>query len=298
MSKIDDRCRLLSSIEGVLVSSIASWGREKNRPNTTYPNSKEEEKAILNARIQIHERVTEPNGGRRPIDELLCACMHARAICNIAEDSDDDDSVQTDGSVLAEELTVAEMVHHGQVAEKELGLHPREDSRAYTNFHQAHFGQVAPVLLRCLLQKTIPPCSLHLILSVHRVFWKIIHSFTKLRQQEHLIIIPALRQMGCQYMVFQLESYFKTKGKLYDGSATLRLTGNDCRTLEENIQSFCQTFLDAPTVNNTRKLVPRFHYFWNLFSFGCLSLMSSGTYQPQQSGSTTFKTTWIGSQRT
>ena len=55
----------------------------KNRPNKTYPNSKEEEKTILNARIQIHERVTEPNGGRRPID-LLCACMHARALCAAA----------------------------------------------------------------------------------------------------------------------------------------------------------------------------------------------------------------------
>ena len=44
----------------------------KIRPNTTYPNSKEEEeKAILNARIQIHERVKEPNWGRRSIDELL-----------------------------------------------------------------------------------------------------------------------------------------------------------------------------------------------------------------------------------
>ena len=138
-------------------------------------------------------------------------CMRCKkpssAWAHIAVDSDDDDSVQTEGSVPAEELTVAEMVHHGQVAEKELGLHPREDSRAYTNFHQAHFGQVAPVLLPCLVQKTIPPCSLHLILSVHRMFWKIIHSFTKLRQQEHLII-PALRRMGCQYMAFQLESYF------------------------------------------------------------------------------------------
>ena len=59
-------------------------GKGKNRPNTTYSNSKEEEKAILKARIQIHERVTEPNGGRRSIDELLCACMHARAICAAA----------------------------------------------------------------------------------------------------------------------------------------------------------------------------------------------------------------------
>ena len=52
-------------------------GKGKNRPNTTYPNSKEEEKAILNAGIQIHERVREPNWGRRSIDQLLCACMHS-----------------------------------------------------------------------------------------------------------------------------------------------------------------------------------------------------------------------------
>ena len=52
-------------------------GKGKKRPHTTYPNSKEEEKAILNAWIQIHERVREPNWGRRSIDELLCACMHA-----------------------------------------------------------------------------------------------------------------------------------------------------------------------------------------------------------------------------
>ena len=102
---------------------------------------------------------------------------------NIAEDSDADDSVQTEGSVLAEEPAVAEMARQGQVAEKELGPHPRDDCRTYTNFHQVHFGQVDPVLLSCLVQKTITPCSLHLILSVHRVFWKIIHSFTKLRQQ-------------------------------------------------------------------------------------------------------------------
>ena len=50
-------------------------GKGKNSPDTTYPNSKEEEKAILNALIQICERVTEPNWGRRSIDELSCACM-------------------------------------------------------------------------------------------------------------------------------------------------------------------------------------------------------------------------------
>ena len=55
-------------------------GREKNSPNTTYPNSKAEEKAIPYARIQLHERVREPNWGWRSIDGRCCvhACMHAQ----------------------------------------------------------------------------------------------------------------------------------------------------------------------------------------------------------------------------
>ena len=86
VSEIDNRCRLLWSIVGVLVRSIASWGWGKIGQ---YDVSKIQRrgKAILNARIQIlqlHERVTEPNWGRRPIGELLCACMHARALCAAA----------------------------------------------------------------------------------------------------------------------------------------------------------------------------------------------------------------------
>ena len=50
---------------------------EKNRPNTTYPNSKEEDKAILNRgtnpiRNELESR-TEANV--RTTD--CCACMHA-----------------------------------------------------------------------------------------------------------------------------------------------------------------------------------------------------------------------------
>ena len=56
-------------------------GKGKNRPNTTYPNSKEEEKAILNARIQIHERVSESRtkADDRPTNYwqyCVHACMH------------------------------------------------------------------------------------------------------------------------------------------------------------------------------------------------------------------------------
>ena len=47
MSEIDE-----SSIVGVLVSSIASWGREK---------------IGIRAKSHPQEFVTEPNGGRRPI---------------------------------------------------------------------------------------------------------------------------------------------------------------------------------------------------------------------------------------
>ena len=36
-------------------------GNVNNRLNTTYPNSKEEDKAILDAGIEIDERVREPN---------------------------------------------------------------------------------------------------------------------------------------------------------------------------------------------------------------------------------------------
>ena len=77
VSEIGDRCRLLSGIVGVLVRSKASWGRQKISPIRRIQTPKDEEKAILNAQIQIHERVREPNWGRRSIDELLCACRHA-----------------------------------------------------------------------------------------------------------------------------------------------------------------------------------------------------------------------------
>ena len=60
VSEIGDWCQLISAIIGVLTRSKASW-EGKNRPNATYRNSKEEEKAILDAQIQFHERVREPN---------------------------------------------------------------------------------------------------------------------------------------------------------------------------------------------------------------------------------------------
>ena len=53
VSEIDDWCRLLSGTVGVLARSKRVGGSEKKRRNTTYPNSKEEEKS--------HPQRTKPN---------------------------------------------------------------------------------------------------------------------------------------------------------------------------------------------------------------------------------------------
>lgn len=69
-------------------------------------------------------------------------------------------------------------------------------------------------------------------------------SITKSRKAEHLIV-PALKKIGCHYLAFQMKSYYTSKGKYYDGSTTMRMTGNDCKRLEANIDTFLQTFLDT-----------------------------------------------------
>ena len=139
-------------------------------------------------------------------------------------------------------LTMDQMKEFGEKAVKQLGQNPREDQPAFKKFHVQHFGQIAPPLLSCLTHETMPVCSLHLILAVHRLFWKIIHSVAKARNQEELIV-PALKKIGCHYLAFQMKSYFNCKGKHYDGSSTMRMTGNDCKRLEANVEAFVSTFL-------------------------------------------------------
>ena len=106
-------------------------------------------------------------------------------------------------------------------------------------------------LFTSLWHQTMSPCALHLILSMHRLFWKVIHTFTKTRSQEHRIA-PALRKIGCHYIALQCEAYFKSKGKFYDGSKTLKPTGNDCKRLEEKINAFTRVFLQG---NETLKSI-------------------------------------------
>ena len=66
----------------------------------------------------------------------------------------------------------------------------------------------APVMFDGLIIKLLPPCGLHLILANHRYIWKFLHSVISKRSQENLIP-TALRKIGCSYLAFQLDCYFK-----------------------------------------------------------------------------------------
>jgi len=53
-----------------------------------------------------------------------------------------------------------------------------------------------------------PPCGLHLILAHHRYICKFLRETISKRSQEDLIPV-ALRKIGCNYLAFKLDSYFK-----------------------------------------------------------------------------------------
>ena len=77
MSDINDRCRLLSSIVGVLVSSIANWGREKLGPIRRINTPKKRKK-----QSSTHEsKFTNESQSRTEADDrstscCVHACMH------------------------------------------------------------------------------------------------------------------------------------------------------------------------------------------------------------------------------
>ena len=64
------------------------------------------------------------------------------------------------------------------------------------------------LLFDATILEFIPPCGLHLILAHHRYMWKFLHSIITKRSQEELFPV-ALRKIGCTYLAFQLDSYFK-----------------------------------------------------------------------------------------
>ena len=73
----------------------------------------------------------------------------------------------------ADSLSMTYMRQAGSEALAKLGESPKDGSKEYTLFHQAHFGQIAPPLLSCVEGITMPPCGLHLTLAIHRFFWKV-----------------------------------------------------------------------------------------------------------------------------
>ena len=89
---------------------------------------------------------------------------------------------------------------------------------------------------------TMGPCGLHLILALHRYLWKYMFSVIDKRKQEKLIP-DALRAISCGYLAYQYDSYFKCKGKQYDGSTSLKMIGNDCKLIEINIKKFLTVFI-------------------------------------------------------
>ena len=79
MSEIDDRCRLLSSIGGVLVSSIASWGREKIGPIRRIETPKKREKPCSTHESKFtNESQSRTEADDRSTNKNCCvhACMH------------------------------------------------------------------------------------------------------------------------------------------------------------------------------------------------------------------------------
>lgn len=58
-----------------------------------------------------------------------------------------------------------------------------------------------------------------------------------------LHFLDALRKIGCGFLGYQVDQYFKSKKKTYDGSETLKMIGNDCKIMEDNIDTFLYQFL-------------------------------------------------------
>lgn len=87
-------------------------------------------------------------------------------------------------------------------------------------------------------------CITLCILAHRRYLWKYLFDVVNKRNQENLIP-EALRAIGCTYLAYQYESYFKCKGKHYDGSSSLKMIGNDCKLIELNMEKFLTTFIKA-----------------------------------------------------
>nr|XP_047125438.1 uncharacterized protein LOC124807535 [Hydra vulgaris] len=104
------------------------------------------------------------------------------------------------------------------------------------------------VLIEGLIIDFMPQCGLHLILAQHRYLWKFLFDVVNKRSQENLLS-EGLKKIGCSYLAFQLDCYFKSKKKHYDGTENLRMIGNDFKILEANIDTFLTVFVENQSVS-------------------------------------------------
>ena len=138
--------------------------------------------------------------------------------------------------------TIVEMSQNGKKGVECLGLSPDHDSKIFTEFQQSHYGQYAPPLFKGLSIICMPPCSLHLILAIHRYLWAFQHLIIVQRDQIGNVK-SAFQAIGCSYLALQYDSYFASKDKHYDGSKTLKMIGQDCKNMEALIDKFVINFL-------------------------------------------------------
>ncbi|XP_066925516.1 uncharacterized protein [Clytia hemisphaerica] len=169
-----------------------------------------------------------------------CQCTHTFGCIHCELNSKEWCSLQPK---VGQSQSYKKMIARGEEALEKLGNCPDKGSQIYKKFTSDHFAQWAPVLFKGTIVELTPPCALHMILAHHRYLWKFLHQTVTKRNQTHLIPV-ALRKIGCTYLAFQIESYHNSKNKSYDGSDTLKMIGNDCKLMEQNIDTFLNVFVE------------------------------------------------------
>ena len=75
--------------------------------------------------------------------------------------------------------------------------------------------QIGVPLLSCLAAECNVACALRTALSVHKQLWNYVDHVAKAREQSHLLGNALRAAAGCDYMVYQMESFFCSKQKYY-----------------------------------------------------------------------------------
>uniref|UniRef100_A0A7M5WU97 Uncharacterized protein n=2 Tax=Clytia hemisphaerica TaxID=252671 RepID=A0A7M5WU97_9CNID len=144
--------------------------------------------------------------------------------------------------VRANEQSQEQHAQLGKKAFEILGEQPDKDSPKYKEFIRNNLAQWAQPIFTSYIIETMPPCGLHLILAIHRYLWTYLYHIISKRGQEDQIT-TALRHIQLDYLAYQIECYHKSKKKMYDGSDTLKMIGNDCKIFEMNIDKFLDVFI-------------------------------------------------------